>query len=423
MFKTTINIKALQALHCGSDNQNTGNVKLHRREPFVIEPTTITTKFHSKKHARIAAIEILYLLWREIPSETRQQRKSSIYDEFFSALTISAFAADIPDFLSKFGAKFGIRGMQNDELFNMLSLFSDFEFLHLIRTELQYLFLGFRNLKETIASDEDVTCKRFVSMVGEINILERNILLTKNIEQIPVISGNSIRHSLRDLAMMFFFERMELIGKLSVKEYYEYFSGGALTDSTGKIEIDKRLQEVYMCPPLGLFGTAKGSDMIEGALNISHAVPRCTELGNGDISHWELTSFVFGTRSDILKDEKRMKVLENEGTGKKSDNPQQMLYWTESFVTGTELELKLAIEPIFEDMPLLISCLYHTLNLLKQNGYIGGKSSVAHGEIGFDMPFFSCDESHYLNYLDSRKAEIQSFFAAKKEVNGKKFKA
>ena len=408
MLKQTLTVKAKQHLHCGSDNQNTGNIKLQRREPFIIAPQKIETRFKTESGRRNCIAEILMLLWNEIPSETRSDRKATIYDEFYSALNICSMAGNIPSYLEKFCSKFNIRGIHNPKVLELLEKFSDEEFLQAIRKEPQYLFLLFKAAREKAKEEQTTQISLFSEIKDYISADMPAKYFEKTIEYIPVISGNSIRHTLRDIAMSFFFEYIEK-DNFTKTGYYEYFSGGALTDSSGKIDIRKRFEDIEMCPPLGLFGTAKGSDMIEGSLNISHLIPICKEIENGSHSHWELTSFVFGTRSDIAKDEKRYEI---HSEVKSKENPQQMLYWNEAIIPGSILELTFALEPIFKDMNVLTSCLYHTFKLLSERGFIGGKSSVAHGEIELSLPsdFNGYNEQLYLDYLETRKEEIQEYF-------------
>jgi hypothetical protein len=406
MFKTTLKLKSKQSLHCGSDNQNTGNVKLNRREPFAVIPEKMPTRFKTDSARRNAIADILLMLWNEIPSETRSDRKQTIYDEFYSSMSFCATAGDIAGYLEKFCSKFGIRGISNSAILEKLNLFSDIEFLSNVRKEPQYLFLLFKAQKDKIKENQAAPTLFSVEKDYISDDLEPRYF-QKDIELIPLISGNSIRHTLRDLAMQFFFDFIEK-KNFTKTGYYEYFSGGALTASTGKVDIKKRIKDIEMCPPLGLMGTAKGSEMVEGSLNISHLVPLCKELGTGDRSHWELTHFVFGTRSDIAKDEKRYELHDDKS---KNDGPQQMLYWTESFIVGAEFELTIALEPLFYDMQLLKSCLHHTLKLLKEKAYLGGKSSVAHGEVDFELPadFDGVTEQYYLDYLNTRIAEMQEY--------------
>jgi hypothetical protein len=147
MFKTTLKVKAKQPLHCGSDNQNTGNVKTHRREPFAIVPQIIQSRFVDNSARRKAIAEILLHLWSEIPSDVRSDRKSTIYDEFYSAMVYCATSGDIAGYLQKFCDKFGIRGIQNPVILQLTELFTDEEFLSAIRKEPQYLNLMFRAAK------------------------------------------------------------------------------------------------------------------------------------------------------------------------------------------------------------------------------------------------------------------------------------
>jgi hypothetical protein len=412
MWKINLEVKAKTALHSGSDSQNTGNTKLQRREPFAVEPIEYATRFTSDKARRNAVADILFSLWGMIPNEYKKERVRSIYEEFYSSIEVCCTQKDRAAFLEKFCSRFGIRGADDVRLLELFNRFeTDYEFLSCLRAEKQYIFLLFKSLREQYKDDENKNTPTLFDVKKDYIADDLPAaIFAQDKEYIPVVSANSIRHQLRNLAMQFFFD---YIGKKEFKKahYYEYFSGGALTGESGKIDIKGRQNEVFMCPPLGLFGTAKGNEMIGGALKVFHLIPRCIELKTGHKSHYEIVNFEFGTRSDIAKDEKRYDVVTADA-GKK-ENPQQMIYFTECIMAGTEMEWTLALEPTFSDMELLKSCLVHTLELFEKFGFVGGKSAVAHGEVLFNVPYEQLDNvtsQYYLDYLETRKEDFVKHF-------------
>jgi hypothetical protein len=412
MFKITLEAKAKTAIHSGSDSKNSGNVKLQRREPFIVQPKAYSTRFKSDSGRRKAIADILFCLFSIIPKEYKKERLATINEEFFSAIEMCCTQRDRAAFLEKFCSRFGIRGAMDVNLIDLFDRFDDDrEFLDCLRVEKQYIFLLFRSLREKYKDDENkATPTLFDERKDYLADDIPSTVFAKDTELIPIVSANSIRHQLRNLAMQHFFE---YIGKTDFKKahYYEYFSGGALTGESGKIDLKNRKNEVLMCPPLGIFGTAKGNEMIGGSLKIGHLIPKCSELGTGHKSHYELTMFDFGTRTDIAKDEKRFDVIAP--TAEKKENPQQMIYSTECIMAGTEMEITIALEPTFEDMRLLASCLVHTLELFEKFPFVGGKSAVAHGELLFNLPYDQLegmDSQYYLDYLETQKDEMVKYF-------------
>lgn len=404
-----LKITALQGLHTGSDNQNTGNFKMQARKPHLVTRDKINSNFIDDAARRRAAVEVATSLWESIPSEVRLDRAKTINEEFFSALSFASFGQNKAAFLQIFGAKFGCRGMIfSDEAAIAIDAFSDIEFLETMRNETQIIQIMLKSRR----NDKKNKTKGSSLFDVESDIKPENEaenvpsgLLEQGLEYIPVLSANQFRHTLRDLAMSFFFEFIEK-KTFTQSGYYQYFSGGALTASSGKIVMEKLLQTINLCPPLALFGTAKGDRMIEGALMVSDIVPRCKELGTAQISHYQIINAVFGTRKDGAKDERRYQIHEET-----SANPQQMLYYTESIVPGTELDAILRVQQLSdnENHKIVLSCLAHTLELAANSQKVGAKSAVAHGQARIEIieNTLGVDSSLYLNFLNENKREIE----------------
>ena len=96
--------------------------------------------------------------------------------------------------------------------------------------------------------------------LGTVTYLRRERILTPHgeVEDIPVISGNSVRGRLRALAVdSWWADRQE--PALPTATAHALFSGGSLTRATDEPLSGSRLLRVHeVCPPLEIFGAAGG---------------------------------------------------------------------------------------------------------------------------------------------------------------------
>jgi CRISPR type IV-associated protein Csf2 len=109
------------------------------------------------------------------------------------------------------------------------------------------------------------------------------------VEEIPVISGNSLRGLLRDRGMLHMCKALgygvreetgEVMG-LSLPAFHFLFSGGALTsqgDKTIDIGYARRLRELI--PLVGVFGGAVGNVILPGKLKVGKLIPICAETAH-----------------------------------------------------------------------------------------------------------------------------------------------
>lgn len=238
------------------------------------------------------------------------------------------------------------------------------------------------------------------------------------VEEIPVISGNSLRGILRDRGMLHMLKQLgygvneqtgEVTG-LSLPAFYFLFSGGALTKDAGRgIDVDEARKWRSMIPLVALFGGAMGNQIMPGAVKVGKLIPICQETrhliperfvdGMGDVSIWDLCQEEAYTRRDDEKNEKLRQLiapevralLEASAAAKRekarsgdadpvgeTGQKQQMRYYVETLASGTRLYWDLTLDDV-TDLEFDAFCV--TLAEFSRFPYIGGKSGVGHGKV------------------------------------------
>lgn len=267
-----------------------------------------------------------------------------------------------------------------------------------------------------------------VSHIGEshgVNSkLRREKIIQPNgvVEEVPVISGNSLRGILRDRGMLHMLRSLgygvdeetgEVVG-LSLAAFYFLFSGGALTKDAGRgIDVDEARRWRGLIPLVALFGGAMGNQIMPGKSKIGKAIPICQETAhiiperfiNGKLeSIWELTQQEAYTRRDDEKNENLRRLispdvrglLEAEAVSKRErarEHPdkdvagetgqkQQMRYYTETIAAGTKLFWDITLDDV-DDLEFDAFCV--TLAEFGRFPYIGGKSGVGHGKVSINF--------------------------------------
>jgi len=268
-----------------------------------------------------------------------------------------------------------------------------------------------------------MTALTSISHIGETHGIRSKLRREKivqsdgSVEEIPVISGNSIRGILRDRGMLHMLQCLGYgvnketggIQGLPLPTFYFLFSGGALT-STGSrgLDIDEARRWRELIPLVALFGGAMGNQIMPGKAKIGKAIPVCQETvhllperfanGNSLESIWELCQEESYTRSDDEKSEKlrqliapkERKLLEakaatergRRGTSEdvrgEKGQKQQMRYHVETLAAGTRLFWEVSLDDV-TDLEFEAFCV--TLAEFGRWPYIGGKSGVGHGKV------------------------------------------
>ena len=110
-----------------------------------------------------------------------------------------------------------------------------------------------------------------------------------SVEEVPIISGNSLRGILRDRGMLHMLRCLgygvdEETGKvrgLSLAAFYFLFSGGALTKVSGRgLDVDQARCWRDLIPLVAIFGGAMGNQIMPGKVNVGKAIPICRETAH-----------------------------------------------------------------------------------------------------------------------------------------------
>lgn len=315
----------------------------------------------------------------------------------------------------------------------------------------------------TIIWEGTVTALTSISHIGEtrgINSLlrrEKIVQADHTVEEIPIISGNSVRGLLRDRGMLHLCRALgygvnedsgEVHG-LSLPAFYFLFSGGSLTKDVGRgydVDAARRMRELI--PLVGIFGGALGNQIMPGKVKIGKLIPICEEtkhliparFANGHGSIWTMLQSEPYTRKDDEKNEGLRYLIEPaqrtlleaknaEQRAKKKSDPdaidnemgqhQQMRYYVETFAAGTEFYWDITLDDVTDiEFDAFTVC----LSEFSRKPYLGGKSAVGHGKVAvkFDSwieidPRLSPGGAaidvpvgvKYLEHLNNRSEEIR----------------
>jgi len=246
---------------------------------------------------------------------------------------------------------------------------------------------------------------------------EKFITSDGSVEEIPIISGNSLRGILRDRGMVHMLKTLgyginEGTGEangLSLATFYFLLSGGALTKDTSRgLDIDEARKWRETIPLVSIFGGAMGNQIMPGKVKIGKGIPICEETshlipskfinGNEMKSIWEMVQEEAYTRRDDEKNENLRQLIapevrglleakakdQREKSGTKDDiagetgQKQQMRYYIETLAAGTELFWEITLDDVTN---IEFDAFLITLAEFSKMPYIGGKSNVGHGKV------------------------------------------
>ncbi len=221
-------------------------------------------------------------------------------------------------------------------------------------------------------------------------------------EEVPVISGNSLRGQLRDLLAKDLLDRLDV--EVHDKLLYALYAGGSLERGTGGRKIKRSLIEDVRekIPMLSLLGTALGSQMIEGKLNMGMLIPIAEETEQytgveSENSVFEFVDDTFYTRSDDI---------EGSTDRDEGEQAQQMKFDVQVFTPGTRFKHDMTLEHATE---IEEACLFHAFELFRRSPHVGGMKSVGHGKVEFEYDDGLGDPSPYVEFLEENKEEIEEF--------------
>ena len=235
------------------------------------------------------------------------------------------------------------------------------------------------------------------------------------VEEVPVISGNSLRGLIRDRGMFHLCrtlgygvdEEKGTVGAgLSLPAFHFLFSGGSLTSDGAKaINLEEAREMRRLIPLVGIFGGALGNIILPGKLDMGKAIPICVETKHllpafladtATASIWDYTQEEMYTRKDDEKNEHLRSViaapartlLDQARTAtalKTKQEPQadtgqkqQMMYYVETLAAGTRLYWRIELRDVSD---LEFEAFAVALSEFSRRPVIGGKGNVGHGEV------------------------------------------
>ena len=264
---------------------------------------------------------------------------------------------------------------------------------------------------KTYVLEGTMTALSSVSHIGETrgitSLLRREKIAQPDntVEEIPVVSGNSLRGIFRDAGMMHMLQVLGygvdpssgMIDGVPLSAFYFLFSGGALTKSSRGIDVDEARRWRELIPLVALFGGAMGNQIMPGKMKIGKLYPICNETAHiiperfeplCNTSVWELCQQEAYTRRDDEKNENLRFLIsgqdqlllqaERKGEIEKPDHKQQMRYFVETLCAGSMF---------FWDVTLLdvsdveFEAFLTTMTQWGRAPYIGGKSGTGHGKV------------------------------------------
>ncbi len=216
--------------------------------------------------------------------------------------------------------------------------------------------------------------------------------------EIPAISGNAIRGTIRRLLAREYFAVNALSEKLTVKEHDRLYAimanGGALgKDLDASVDPEKIRKIREKLPVLSVIGGACYKYILSGSCSVGFAMLSCSELGTGTVSADELVAEIGETRhvdkTVINTEEQALKP---------------MPYVTEAVIAGAEFTGEISFSP--QATAVEIAAICHGIKLIN---HLGGKSARGYGKVEIRSEN-EIDDSAYLEVYDKADIEfIKSF--------------
>jgi len=247
------------------------------------------------------------------------------------------------------------------------------------------------------------------------------------IVDLPVVSGNSIRHKLRNLLLVVTLKALGLDFTTLSKVVRDVFTNGGGLDKGDKDKNDKekntkekesesdsksknvplliRDQETLraLFPMVSLFGTAYGNRMLHGLVQIGIATPLFKEN-----EHTTQKKSNLRYTDDILYYQMATRTETNRDAMKEGDVSQQNIYYYEVASAGIEFAHTISGEGLSD---LELSAMQLALEEFKKHAYLGGKTGTGYGQISTDDWYDDLGVSSelYLNWLKENRETILEY--------------
>lgn len=250
-----------------------------------------------------------------------------------------------------------------------------------------------------------------------------------NVVEIPIISGNSIRGKLRDLAAIDILTKNDGVKvEVDADTFNLLFSGGSLESTGGKnLDIEKVRQMRKDIPMISVLGCSVGNVIMPGKVDIGKLIPICKETlhlipekfhGTEEIKTiWEYCQVEMNTRKDDTKDENKREFIKKEALTEDLRGG-QMMYHMETLVAGTRFYWKVCLRDTTDiETGAFLSTVQSWAN---QSSQVGGNGRVGHGKlkveltetsvIDSEVEFTNSDFVIYIDKAKEAKKDVTDFF-------------
>jgi hypothetical protein len=263
---------------------------------------------------------------------------------------------------------------------------------------------------------------------GNESVINRGAVLCGGvIRQVPVLSGNALRHKMiREPGALHLVKTCGLAGKLNIDQANYLFNGGSLTDSSTTENLARIAEMQEMLPLIRLLGGSLRNQVIGGSLivergilvceenreNIRKMLPADFELPETRLRSCEdfIDQYQY-TRGDAQRRNDATLLLEE----KSEDGTNLMIYSGQSVIPGAVFYHGFIMQNI---SPLEVGALLNALQEWEALGAtIGGSARIGHGKLqtGF---WLESGEDFYGSELDT--AELIKVYREHCEVNREK---
>lgn len=248
--------------------------------------------------------------------------------------------------------------------------------------------------------------------------------------EIPVISGNSIRGKIRDLAAIDILTKKDGVKvQVDADNFNLLFSGGSLESTGGKnLDIEKVRQMRKDIPMVSVLGCSIGNVIVPGKVDIGKMIPICKETlhlipekfhGDTEIKTiWEYCQVEMNTRKDDTKDENKREFITKEALADENLKGGQMMYHIETLVSGTRFYWKICLRDTTDiETGAFLSILQ---SWAAQSSQVGGNGRVGHGKlrveltetsvVDSEMKFENSDFVTYIDKANEAKKDVTDYF-------------
>ena len=240
------------------------------------------------------------------------------------------------------------------------------------------------------------------------------VLESGEIVQVPFISGNAIKHFIRENGAKFAIETMGIKdGELSIPLVDLLASGGQLSKKGTAIDVNRARKLETLFPLLGVCAYSAGNTMQRAKISVSHLQLVCEEnrermpdkyleTPQSKLSSWDYRGDDFGTRPDSKHDrlfqrkllpidsqkllDKAVEQLNTKGKPKKDKDDIRMIYKFQCIKAGALLWGDVHYKDLTEMEMAALSSAFSYACAGETNGrfsfYIGAKNSVGFGKVG-----------------------------------------